>query len=155
MTHTPITFRPSFWRCYLSSVTPLLVGGLMGVLLVRVISNRPVFSLDSGFTVIAISAFFHLLLTPRMRDQLTITVTDGMVVRLAKEGDWGWPRIQFPIHTVDRERTCERPTVWQRLFGRSRRYLWSVDGRKIPIDYWAFTPEQITKLLTLIGCVEE
>jgi len=97
----------------------------------------------------------NLLTTSRTQDELTITVSDDMIVRPATGGDWGWPRIQFPLHKVDCERTRRKPTVRQRLFSQRYSYLWSTDGHKIPIDYWAFTPAQITALLGLIGCGEE
>ena len=156
MNHTPTTFRPPWWRCFVLSLIeliPLLLGGLIGALLAEVISNRPVSSLDGLFFPTAIIALFQLLTTSRTQDELTITVSDNMIVRPATGGDWGCPRIQFPLHKVDCERT-RRPTVWQRSF-KQQYYLWSTDGHKIPIDYQAFTPAQVTALLRLIGCGED
>jgi len=153
----PLTiFRPPWWRCYLSSLIqliPLLLGGLIAAVALVVIGKRPISSLDGLFVPTAMIALINVLTSSRTRDQLTITVSDGMIVRLAKGGDWGWPRIQFPLHKVDCERTC-RPRKRQFL-SKQEYYLWSVDGHKIPIDYWAFTPAQVTALLTSFGCGEE
>jgi hypothetical protein len=158
MNHTPTTFRPPWWRCFVSSIIeliPLLLSWLIGAWLSDIISNRSVSFLDGLFFPFAMIVLFQLLTTSRRQDELTITISDGMIVRLATGGEWGWPRIQFPLHKVDCERIDRKPTVRQRLFRQRYSYLWSTDGHKIPIDYWAFTPAQVTALLRLIGCGED
>lgn len=157
MNHTPMTFGPPWWRCFLSSLSqliPLLLSWLIVTVMLVGIGSRPV-SLDFIFVVTPMIVGINLLTTSRRQDELTITVSDNMIVRLAKGGDWGWPRIQFPLHKVDCERTGRKPTVWQHVFRQRYSYLWSTDGHKITIDYWAFTPAQVTELLSLLGCDEE
>jgi hypothetical protein len=69
-----MTFRPPFWRCYVSSLVPVLLGVLIAVLLDAIINDVLLSFQRSSFTFIAIIALVNLLSTRKSQDYLSITL---------------------------------------------------------------------------------
>lgn len=147
-----MTFRPSYWRCYVAFLIGSLLGLLTAVLLDAVTGNVLTggdgWSHPSSIIGVACVLIGGLLGTRKTPDRLSITLSDEHVSG-PNGARWRWGRVDLPLDKLDRERTC-RQTVPQRLFGY--RYLWSTDGQKIRISYWEFAPAQVAALLAELGC---
>jgi hypothetical protein len=145
------TFRPSFWRCYLVLVLPLLLVVLVVSFLAALIGIAPMAGttwFDRTGIQIIIWVVLGVLPASWMQDRLMIMLDTEVV---SGPGSSGWQRVSFPIHMVDRERTC-RQTMLQRIGGD--RYLWSTDGHKIRVNTWGLSQAEVNRLLTHVGCIE-